>query len=379
MRQKKAPGAPDRRRLRREALLFSALFSSGRTAARKLGLPDGAALLLCRVSGDGEALRALREFLSDRSPRFLFCLTEKALALLFAGDSACADAETVLRSAADVFPRCLFCVGGVVHDVSVLPGEYEKLAAFADSRWFFEEKDQRLYFSGSPSSGSGKEHAPGERETAGRLAACLIAGQKEALESVLDELMHALRADSSAGVLPALRKLQRILMLLSSQLSVRNSGIAPLLSDTAADILLSPSLEACLCRMRAGLMAVSSILTPPPERDVVQLLMERLSGHYMEPLRLKNLSPEFGYESLYLGKLFRRKTGMSFHSCLNRIRIEHARKMLASGMRVTDVAEKCGYSGIHSFSRKFTELVGCSPGAYRAQCMKSLSDPPASV
>ncbi len=98
----------------------------------------------------------------------------------------------------------------------------------------------------------------------------------------------------------------------------------------------------------------------------------------MEPLRLKSLSQEFGYESVYLGKLFRQKTGMSFHSCLNRIRIEHSLEMLASGMRVTDVAEKCGYPGIHSFTRKFTELVGCSPGAYRAKCMKTLSDPPAS-
>ncbi len=69
---------------------------------------------------------------------------------------------------------------------------------------------------------------------------------------------------------------------------------------------------------------------------------------------------------------------MSFHSCLNQIRIEHALEMLASGMRVTDAAEKCGYPGIHSFSRKFTELIGCSPGVYRAQCLKSLSDPPPS-
>ena len=107
--------------------------------------------------------------------------------------------------------------------------------------------------------------------------------------------------------------------------------------------------------------------------------MEHLSKHYMEPLQLKNLSPEFGYESVYLGKLFRQKTGKSFHSCLNQIRIEHALEMLASGMRVAKVAEKCGYSGIHSFSRIFTELVGCSPGVYCAQCMKSLSDPPASV
>ena len=239
-------------------------------------------------------------------------------------------------------------------------------------------KDQRLYFSGSAFSDSEQENAPGEKEIAGSLAACMITGQKEALESVLHLLMNSLRAESVAGVLPALRKLQRIPRLISAQLSVRDPRISSLLSDTATDMLLCPSLEACLHRLRTDLITVSSILNHPSEQDVVQRLMNYLSRNYMEPLQLKSLSSKFGYESVYLGKLFRQKTGMSFHHCLNRIRIEHAREMLASGMRVTDVAEKCGYPGIHSFSRKFTELVGCSPGVYRAQCMQSLSDPPAS-
>ena len=240
---------------------------------------------------------------------------------------------------------------------------------------FFEKKGSSLYFSESASSDN-KVYTAGEKETAGRLTACVITGQEEALESVLHLLMATLRADSSAGVLPALRKLQCILRLISSQLSVSDSRISSLLSDTAADMLLYPSLDECLCRLRTDLLTVSSILNHPPEQDVVQRLLYHLSRHYMEPLQLKSLSSTFGYESTYLGKLFRQKTGMSFHSCLNRIRIEHAQEMLANGMRVTEVAAKCGYPGIHSFSRKITELVGCSPSVYRDQSIKSLSDPP---
>ena len=204
----------------------------------------------------------------------------------------------------------------------------------------------------------------------------MITGQTEALEHALEQLVSSLRDEAPAGVLPALHKLQRVLTFLSAQLSVRDSRISPLLSDTAEDLLLCPTLEACMDRVHTGLSTVSSMLSRPPGQDVAQQLLDHLSRHYMEPLQLKTLSREFGYESVYLGKLFRLKTGMSFHSYLNRIRIDHALEMLECGMRVTDVAEKCGYAGVHSFSRKFTELVGCSPGVYRAQHVKSsFSDP----
>ncbi len=179
---KEAAGSPDREPIRREQLLYAALFADSRDAMREPGLPDGAPLLLCRASGDREALRALREFFRDRDPQPFLCRTETAMALLFAGDEACSGAEAALRAAADAFPRCLFCAGSVFQDVSALPGEYEKLAAFADGRWFFETKDQRLYFAESAASGGGTERAPGEKEIAGRLAAGMITGQKETLE-----------------------------------------------------------------------------------------------------------------------------------------------------------------------------------------------------
>ena len=133
----KANGTPDRGQLHLEEQLLLAFFSDSRNALRKLDLPDGPPLLLCHISGDKDALRALRDDLRNRHPQPFHCLTEKAYVLLFSGNSACSDAETVLRSAAEAFPQCTFCVGSAFHDVFSLPGEYEKLAVFADSRWFF--------------------------------------------------------------------------------------------------------------------------------------------------------------------------------------------------------------------------------------------------
>ena len=101
-------------------------------------------------------------------------------------------------------------------------------------------------------------------------------------------LMNTLRADFSAGVLPALRKLQCIPILISSRLSVRNSRISALLSDATADMLLYPSLEACLCRLRKDLTTVSSILNRPPEQtqDVdfsAPFTILRTTGHFCGP------------------------------------------------------------------------------------------------
>lgn len=47
-------------------------------------------------------------------------------------------------------------------------------------------------------------------------------------------------------------------------------------------------------------------------------------------------------------------------------RIEKAKGMLSySSMSVTEVAEKCGFSSAHYFSRKFKEITGMSPTKYK--------------
>lgn len=62
--------------------------------------------------------------------------------------------------------------------------------------------------------------------------------------------------------------------------------------------------------------------------------------------------------------------GVSPIQDLNNARIEKARNLLTNrNFQVTEVAERCGYSSIHHFSRTFKEHTGLSPLAY----LKSLA------
>ena len=50
---------------------------------------------------------------------------------------------------------------------------------------------------------------------------------------------------------------------------------------------------------------------------------------------------------------------------LNKIRVEHAKKMLSSGVfTINEIATSCGFQNIYYFSRVFKQITGVSPGKY---------------
>lgn len=70
----------------------------------------------------------------------------------------------------------------------------------------------------------------------------------------------------------------------------------------------------------------------------------------------------------YLSDLYGKETGESLIETLTRIRIEEAKKRLASGERkVYEIAEEVGFSDPKSFAKTFKRLVGCSPKEYDLQ------------
>jgi len=57
--------------------------------------------------------------------------------------------------------------------------------------------------------------------------------------------------------------------------------------------------------------------------------------------------------------------GLTFSDLLGLRRMDHASKLLDSGMSVQEVAIACGYSHSSSFSRRFKQHFGQLPGKYR--------------
>lgn len=97
----------------------------------------------------------------------------------------------------------------------------------------------------------------------------------------------------------------------------------------------------------------------------MQKMIELIRRNYADNLKLESLAEVFGYNSSYLGKLFRNYTGESFNTYLDKVRIEQAKELLEQGLKVYQVAERVGYSNVDYFHGKFRKYEGVSPSAYR--------------
>ena len=68
----------------------------------------------------------------------------------------------------------------------------------------------------------------------------------------------------------------------------------------------------------------------------------------------------------YLGRIFRQKTGMSISAMIQKVRIDHACRMLSDTKRtVLDISQSCGFEDVKFFYKVFKKYTGMLPGEYR--------------
>jgi transcriptional regulator GlxA family with amidase domain len=89
---------------------------------------------------------------------------------------------------------------------------------------------------------------------------------------------------------------------------------------------------------------------------------------FAEPLDLTVLAAAAGVSKYHFIRCFAAIYGHTPAAYLAQRRIERAQDLLrATNLTVTEVCLAVGYTGLGSFSRKFTELVGRTPSAYQAE------------
>lgn len=100
--------------------------------------------------------------------------------------------------------------------------------------------------------------------------------------------------------------------------------------------------------------------------SVVEDIINYINHNYMENLRLEFIALLFGYNSSYLGKIFKQKTNYNFNTYLDIVRIENAKKLLEQGnLKVYEIAKKVGYTSADYLHIKFKKYVGETPAEYR--------------
>ena len=105
--------------------------------------------------------------------------------------------------------------------------------------------------------------------------------------------------------------------------------------------------------------------------DVAYLQVARakqyVSEHFHEALLLSDVAQSLYLSTAYFSRLFKEKAGMTFSDYLAQVRVDHAKRLLATtDLSIAEVAAAIGYQEANSFSRLFKTRTGKSPSDYRA-------------
>ena len=123
-----------------------------------------------------------------------------------------------------------------------------------------------------------------------------------------------------------------------------------------------------LFALLAPLMEDSADRSGSMSNATVKLCLDHLQAHYAEKITLDALAQLVHLHPNYICKLFREYTGQTVFQYLLQLRIDHAAQLLLKeGYTAAGAAEECGFESLSFFSRKFKELMGISPQAYKKQ------------
>ena len=103
------------------------------------------------------------------------------------------------------------------------------------------------------------------------------------------------------------------------------------------------------------------------QTDLVQDVTRVLSENYSDAgLDLRQVAGKLSVSPTRLSWILNRQVNISFRQMLRQIRIEKAKRLLATHrLSVKEVARRVGFSDSHYFSRTFKELTGSNPTQYK--------------
>ncbi|MGW3354895.1 AraC family transcriptional regulator [Streptomyces bungoensis] len=105
---------------------------------------------------------------------------------------------------------------------------------------------------------------------------------------------------------------------------------------------------------------------PEPRDDRLRAVARMLSDNPADNATLAELGRAVGAGTRTLSRLLRTELGMTFYEWRTQLRVCHALVLLADGHDTTRTAHACGWANPSSFIAAFTDLVGTTPGRYRA-------------
>lgn len=103
-----------------------------------------------------------------------------------------------------------------------------------------------------------------------------------------------------------------------------------------------------------------------PEDSAARVIKLYIKEHLSEQISLNILAEQVSLTPSYVSAKFKQETGMSYTEYLMRVRINHAKELLAhSRDKISEIALACGFSDNRHFSRIFARRTGMTPSQFR--------------
>ena len=209
-----------------------------------------------------------------------------------------------------------------------------------------------------------------ERELLGRVRL----GDRNGARRILNELLALIFYDTAGNLDITKARILELVVVISRAAVEGGAQLSQLLGydyNYLADLDRQTSFEeVCAWVVRtldAFIDAVYSTRNVKSSRYLGGVI-EYIHEHFAEPVTLEQASALVPISPYYLSHLFREELGLTFLEYITRIRIEEAKRLLmATNLRIREIAENVGYDDAGYFAKVFRKTVGVTPNQYRKQ------------
>nr|WP_263323375.1 response regulator [Neobacillus sp. Marseille-Q6967] len=106
--------------------------------------------------------------------------------------------------------------------------------------------------------------------------------------------------------------------------------------------------------------------------STIERVLDYIKKTPLDQITLKDTAESNHINPSYLSQLFKQQLNKKFVDYITELRIEESKRLLHhTTLRMSEIAERVGYSDIAYFSNNFKKIVGCSPSDYRNHQVKT--------
>ena len=237
---------------------------------------------------------------------------------------------------------------------------------------------QKLIYSYSLSLKHEEAPPPYPFQLEDELMNCIVHNDRNGASYRLNEWMGYI-VFSMSGNFQMVRSRVSELLVLMSRAAVKSGADENILLMMTHNFIqaipyISQMDELCswLAKAMNSFLDQSSEYTDAKHANAIHSATQYIRMHFAEKISLDEVAEKVYLSPSYFSRVFRRETGETFTAYLNKVRIEHSKKLLTdSSIRIIDISIMAGFDNQSYFSKVFKKSTGMTPLQYREKICRS--------